>query len=70
MDVEYIIKIKGKKVPVFKKGWERGEIARVVVTFKKVRKKDLNTPVLLMAIDEHGNEVLKKFVEVTKKILK
>ena len=69
VDVEYIVKIKGKKVPIFKKGWEKGEIARVIMTFT-IPKKDLDSPVFKMAIHNTADEIINDYVVVEPKIVK
>ena len=70
MDIEYTVKIKGKKVPSFKKGWKKGEIAKVVITFKGATGKDTGSPLFIRQIFETGEDILRKYVIVNHKILK
>ena len=69
MDIEYIVKIKGKNVPEFIKGLGRGVLYKVIVSYKGVTEKNV-PPLTAVHIIEQGDKFLKEVVDVSYKIIK
>lgn len=71
MDIEYVVTITQSNVPVFHKGWNKGVIQKMIVTFKGAKKKDLkDNPFLVRNILETRDKILADNVKCTYRIVK